>query len=381
MKLAFCLFRYFPYGGLERDALALMQACAQRGAEVHVYTTAWTGELPEFLHVHTLTVQGWTNHSRLENFAREVQMQLSSSNDDRVIGFQKMPGLDIYYAADVCFVARHAAWWQHLLPRYRVYRRLEEAVFSVNSKTHILCLAQKTKQEYQRWYQTPETRWTLLPPGISKAHQRPEDFQAIRQQMREQYQATDHTVVWLMIASRFRTKGVDRALELLAALPTMLRNQVHLWIIGEDHVASYQQQCRQLELESQVRFLGAQARVSPFLWSADILVHPARVENTGTVLLEAVVAGLPVVTTDLCGYAEQILEAQAGIVLPEPFSVAAWLPALELLASPSIRAAYRQNGLIYSSQADWYSLISHATDVIFTGEHDSLRVLSGDESS
>jgi hypothetical protein len=40
------------------------------------------------------------------------------------------------------------------------------------------------------------------------------------------------------------------------------------------------------------------------------------------VLLEAVVAGLPVLTTAVCGYAHYIAEADAGVVVAEPFDAA-----------------------------------------------------------
>jgi UDP-glucose:(heptosyl)LPS alpha-1,3-glucosyltransferase len=36
-------------------------------------------------------------------------------------------------------------------------------------------------------------------------------------------------------------------------------------------------------------------------------------------LLEALACGLPVITTDKCGYAPYIKEAQAGVVLKSPF--------------------------------------------------------------
>ena len=38
--------------------------------------------------------------------------------------------------------------------------------------------------------------------------------------------------------------------------------------------------------------------------SADVLVHPSRRDTTGTVLLEAVAAELPVLCTAACGFAE-----------------------------------------------------------------------------
>ncbi len=37
MKLAFALFTYFPYGGLTRDAIAIVRACQQRGHQVRMY--------------------------------------------------------------------------------------------------------------------------------------------------------------------------------------------------------------------------------------------------------------------------------------------------------------------------------------------------------
>lgn len=54
--------------------------------------------------------------------------------------------------------------------------------------------------------------------------------------------------------------------------------------------------------------------------AADLLLHPAVQEAAGIVLLEAIVAGLPVLTTEVCGYAHYINAAQCGVVIPEPFA-------------------------------------------------------------
>ena len=47
MKLAFVLFKYFPYGGLQRDMLRIAAACQQLGYEIHVYTLSWQGDIPD----------------------------------------------------------------------------------------------------------------------------------------------------------------------------------------------------------------------------------------------------------------------------------------------------------------------------------------------
>lgn len=53
--------------------------------------------------------------------------------------------------------------------------------------------------------------------------------------------------------------------------------------------------------------------------AADLLLHPAYQEAAGIVLLEAVTAGLPVLTTCVCGYAHYIVDANCGAVIDEPF--------------------------------------------------------------
>ncbi|MNE89928.1 Lipopolysaccharide core biosynthesis protein RfaG [compost metagenome] len=82
-------------------------------------------------------------------------------------------------------------------------------------------------------------------------------------------------------------------------------------------------------------------------------------------LLEALVAGLPVLVTDVCGYAHYIREADAGRVLPSPFEQERLNHALaDMLADDRRRAFWGRNGLAYADCADLYSMPQKAADVI-----------------
>ena len=98
MKLAFCLFRYFPFGGLQRDFLRIANMCLARGHSVDVYTWDWEGEMPDELRVFILPVMGLTNHKRRESFSKKVGFMLAEKQYDTVVGFNKMPHLDVYFA-------------------------------------------------------------------------------------------------------------------------------------------------------------------------------------------------------------------------------------------------------------------------------------------
>ena len=63
MQIAFCLFKYFPHGGLQRHMMKLARECLHRGHRVRVYVLHWNApELREdrFLSWQTASRrQGW----------------------------------------------------------------------------------------------------------------------------------------------------------------------------------------------------------------------------------------------------------------------------------------------------------------------------------
>ncbi len=74
--------------------------------------------------------------------------------------------------------------------------------------------------------------------------------------------------------------------------------------------------------------------------AADLLLHPAYQEAAGIVLLEAITAGLPVLTTAVCGYAHYIVDANCGEAMTEPFRRDALNEVLlKALTQPSLRNA------------------------------------------
>ena len=87
-------------------------------------------------------------------------------------------------------------------------------------------------------------------------------------------------------------------------------------------------------------------------------------------LLEALVSGLPVLVTNVCGYAHYIADADCGRVLPSPFEQDALNRTLaDKRADPERRAFWSRNGLVYADSADLYSMPKKAADVILAEKH------------
>jgi UDP-glucose:(heptosyl)LPS alpha-1,3-glucosyltransferase len=368
MQLAFCLFKYFPYGGLQRDFLRIALACQARGHSIRVYALEWQGEAPPGFEIRLVPVRAWRNHSRCSKFGAWVEADLARCPVDHVIGFNKMPGLDVYFAADPCFEEKARALHNPLYrlgARYRHFAALEGAVFAPEARTEILTISPAQQPSFERCYGTQPERFHLLPPGISADRRAPANASAIRAAFRAEFGLGDDDLLLLLIGSGFKTKGLDRCLKALAALPEALRKRVRLFVVGKDKPRPFQHQARLLGLGERVVFLGGRDDVPRFLLGADLLIHPAYSENTGTVLLEALVAGLPVLVTDVCGYAHYIEEAEAGRLIASPFTQKALDEALAgMLADSVARARWSRNALAFSEHAELYSLHEKAVDFI-----------------
>lgn len=364
MKLAFCLFKYHPYGGLQRDFLRIAQECKRRGHGIDVYTNEWQGPNVNNFSINSVGAKGWQNHVRSWNFAEEIKYSLRKNHYDLVIGFNKMPHLDIYYAADKCYQARMRE--RHVLhrclPRYRQWVGLEKAVFQQGQPTDILLISPKEQAIFSQYYQTEPHRFHHLPPGISK-ELLSTGTSGLRTRVRNRYDISPEQFILLMVGSGFETKGLDRAIRALASLPHALKHRCQLWVVGQGKTQPFKKLARKLGIANRLFFYGARNDVIDFLHAADLLLHPAYHENTGTVLLEAMTAGLAVLTIDHCGYADYIKKANAGIVMRSPFHQVEFNSSLHAMLLQD-RSYWRQNGLAFAKQADLYSLPQKAADVI-----------------
>jgi UDP-glucose:(heptosyl)LPS alpha-1,3-glucosyltransferase len=328
MKFAFIIFKYFPYGGVQRDMLRIAMDCKALGHEVTIYTSDWRGPFVDGLKVVQLESRGWFNHLKYDRLIKTIQDEIKQSDYDLVVGFNRMPGLDVYFAADSCFLERAyqtRPWWYRFTPRFSWFSRMEKSIFSVQSKTHILTLTKAEQDIFQRWYATPSNRFHLIPPFISESRfghfneLNNVERSGLRSQLRAELGFNTEDLVLLLVGSGFKTKGADRAVMALDSLPTKLKAKVKLIIVGQDDPSAINKLVVSLNLRSQVKVLAGRDDIPYLMTASDILIHPARYELAGHVLLEALACGLPVITTDKCGYAPYIKEAQAGVVLKSPF--------------------------------------------------------------
>lgn len=110
-------------------------------------------------------------------------------------------------------------------------------------------------------------------------------------------------------------KGLD------IAIGAMARLDATLVVLGE---GPERERLEALARAHDVRLLlpGRVGDVASVLAQADVLVHPARWEGFGLALLEAMLAGLPVVATRVSSIPEIVADGETGILVPPDDPVA-----------------------------------------------------------
>lgn len=363
MRIAFGIVSLFSSGGLQRECIGVAGVLRQLGHETTIFTARKTGQFSHDLDIRILPAVSQTNHGRNLAFSRELRLA-TASGYDRIVGFDFLTALDALYCPHPSMAYRIKQRPYLIFPRYRTYAALEGESFKRGGRTRILLLTENQKREFQAAWQTEDDRITVLPPTVAPDRLQSEKrSDGTRQRMRQQFQLDHDRICWLAVCAHPETKGLDRTIEALRQFDDVML--VVCGLSADDRKAArYVALAKTSGVDTRVKWLGVREDIPDLLAMADIFVHPARYDTTGTVILESVINGLPVVTTDVCGYATHVLAAEAGLVLRGTFKMAEFVEALHAMMSLSKRTAYCDGGIRYGRQPWLYQSRNRAAEII-----------------
>jgi glycosyltransferase involved in cell wall biosynthesis len=124
-------------------------------------------------------------------------------------------------------------------------------------------------------------------------------------------------------------KGVDVAISAMRDIPG-----AHLVVLGEGPQRQALEQLAR-ELDVPVYLPGRVPDVAAWLRRASVLVHPVRWEGFGLALLEAMLASLPVVATNVSSIPEIVADGETGLLVPPDDPSALALAVKRALSEPS----------------------------------------------
>lgn len=364
LGVALGIFRLFPRGGREGLCLQIAERLEARGHQVTIMVAEETGAAPFKVTrvVHPTLIS--YKPERIRAFAYGFRWA-SRRGFDRTVAFHAVPA-DLALLVDTPFHQPDISFLKRIGPRYRAFVGRERACMGPRSRTRVMGLNQLQMDPFVARYGIGPDRLAILPPTVDPACRRPRSLSPEeRQRLRAGLGIRNNHPLWLWIGLQPLVKGLDRVVEALA-----LTSDARLLVCGlEPDNKRLEPILRQAELANvadRIHCLGfvpnQSERFHDILAAADVLVHPARADTTGTVILEALVNGLPVVASPVCGYSEHVVKSGAGAVPEGAFDAAAWSAAIAAVAAN--RPALAQRGIAYGRDPALYSGVARAVELI-----------------
>jgi glycosyltransferase involved in cell wall biosynthesis len=368
---------------LERDAVLLAEGLVAQGAEVHCFCdpATRTATVPgvTFHDVHAVRPRGVDRVARLAHplerasFARAATRRLRRERHGfDVVDVRQTAALE----GDVLQVHGVVAAMQRRWPSEtgRIYRgaRLRAAVAPVTRPQiavdrtiqrlqlrpdrfrRVIAVTEQVRTDLVAVHDVPPERIDVVPPPVDLERITRATPGGVRPALGIEVGAP----LALFVGNGFQRKGLDALVAALADVP-----HVHLVVVGSGDRSAVAELLEGSELARRVHFAGGVDDPERFYAEADLLVLPTRSEPWGIPLIEAMAAGIPVVSTAVAGAARVVTEAGAGIVVADESTDSLRTAIVALVDDPELRRTMGGRGRV-AAQA--FGAAQHAAAVLDT---------------
>jgi len=324
------------HGGVERATAGFLGALVEHGDTVDLLSPGRDPHLPGVTH-RRLRLPPSPPPLRPLVLALAVRLACARSRWDVVQTHERVPGAGVYRAGEGC----HRAWLAVRSRRGRglyntVVLALERRVLATTPR--IVAIARTGKAEIERLYAVPSARVHVVYNGVDLDRFHPDARAKVHAAARAEARIPGDAWALLFVGSGFERKGLATAIDAFARLPRAM----HLMVIGKGDVGAYRAQASTLGVEQRVAWLGPRPDVERWYAAADVVVLPTTYEPFGNVHLEALAAGVPIVTTTRAGGAEIVTDECGAVVAPaDPLALADAVERLRARAPAAMRAVCR----------------------------------------
>ncbi len=199
---------------------------------------------------------------------------------------------------------------RHLLKRLQIRRCL-------NNADSVISVSLSLSRFVEQAYKIAGSKIQVIPNGIDKTVFKPESQNLARKRLN----LPENHKILVTVGGLTKRKGIDRVIRLLPGLQDTMPDILYVVIGGAsregDERNNLSALVRELELDDTVLFLGplSHSEIVRWLNAADVFVLLTANEGCANVIMEALACGLPVVTTDVGGNPELIVDGANGFLV------------------------------------------------------------------
>jgi len=306
------------FGGLEKYTLFLCRELVRAGHEIHVFANLW--EENADVAIHPVTLIPFSSPLKNLSFAYAASRALLGMEFDVVHSMERILHQDIFRVSDginpVQLLQRYSnpkvRWFKSKGPRRLVLDYLERRIFLGGGCKVVMANSALVKRQIIEHYGVPPERVVVIPNGVDVSRFHPGVKEKHRGTVRKAHGLSEEDLVVLFVSNDFKLKGLRLVLE---AMTLMATKNVKLIVMGRDNSDPYERFSRENGLGGRVLFLGPSTELEMYYGASDAFVLPTLYDAFANVCLEAMAAGLPVITSADNGAAELIQDGVTGYVL------------------------------------------------------------------
>lgn len=332
MRIALVHRRYTLHGGTEQYLVHLSRHLVRAGHEVHVFCNEVREDLMQSaagVTFHPLPMIKTGRAIKALSLALSAVWRVHGKAFDIVQGFGRTVRQDVMRAGGGC----HRVYFRHrmadagLVERWflmmswyhRIALWIENRQYRRPNYRRVIAVSQRVRRELTEELGVDPDRIEVIYNGVDLEKFRPDDSGGRRAAVRAKHRIPEADEVILFLGTGFRRKGLDTALRAFARIS---RHNRWLLVVGRDATEErYRRLALSLGLSRHVVFCGPTREPETYYAASDLFVFPTRYEPFGNVCLEAMAAGLPVVTTAINGAAELFPEETRELLLDDPEDV------------------------------------------------------------
>lgn len=344
LTIGFVRRGYSASGGAEAYLKRLAEGVVGLGHEVRLFTTTeWPDKEWPF---GQMTKLRWNSPI---GFADELEKLRAQVPCDVLMSLERVWSCDVYRAGD----GVHQAWLdrrkkfesrgQSLLrgfnTKHRDILRLEKSLFEERKAERVIVNSKMVKDEIFDTYCYRPDQIDVIRNGVPV--DRFKFDPKVREQARADLGLTPELTTLLFVGSGWERKGLRFAID---ALKKVEQPNLRLLVAGRDDPDRYQ--------APRVQFLGELTNLRPIYFASDIFILPTIYDPFSNASLEALAAGLPVITTRANGFSEIMEDRIHGSVVDRADNIVDLRNAIEQWAVPTRRSAARPSILKRASQYD-----------------------------
>ena len=309
-RLAVVLPKYSRYGGVEQFGYRIAAELAGRGHHVDFICARQEIEATPGVNVLVMGRPRVPKHMKMQSFANSAAEMTDIGEYDCVLGLGKTLAQDImrvggaplrefWRYSELAYPAGPARWFKHfrreLSRANKLTRKIEDEQYHSGCK--IVAVSHFVRELIVKTY--PHLR----PQDSEVIYNRP-DLARFRpperweiEEARGELNIAPDTVAIGLATSNFALKGTGPMIRALSKLP----EHFHLYLASGRSHADYDRLAARLQVSKRVHFLGRVDNMPLFYQAMDIFSLPTFYDACSNAVLEALAAGLPVLSSAFNG--------------------------------------------------------------------------------